>query len=167
MISLAKEGKQVFSGEQRESQPHTLTLAASKSTTTNSCYYRHCIAELQQLCPAFFSTIFGCCCWFGNFIHSCFQCEKIMSILLIVLAFLKLAGQVSSSAIDVQVDEKKAYNHIADSVDLLSYVCLLCLTILTLWAFKTKRIRFLHESGLAVVYGLLVGLILRLTGSSR
>lgn len=77
------------------------------------------------------------------------------------------ARQVSASAIDVQVDEKKAYNHVADSVDLLCYVSLLCLTILTLWAFKTKRVRFLHESGLAVIYGLFVGLILRLTGSSR
>lgn len=70
------------------------------------------------------------------------------------------------SAIDVQVDEKKAYNHVADSVDLLCYVGLLCLTIITSWAFKTKRLRFLHESGLAVFYGLGVGLILRLTGTA-
>ena len=55
----------------------------------------------------------------------------------------------------------------ADSVDLLSYIGLLCLTILTLWSFKNRRIRFLHESGLAVVYGLLVGLLLKVTGSSR
>ena len=74
---------------------------------------------------------------------------------------------VYGSAIDVQVDEKKAYNHVADSVDLLCYVGLLCLTILTSWAFKTKRLRFLHESGLAVFYGLGVGLILKLTGTSR
>ena len=71
------------------------------------------------------------------------------------------------SAIDVQVDEKKANTHIADSVDLLCYVGLLCLTILTSWAFKTKRLRFLHESGLAVFYGLGVGLILKLTGTHR
>ena len=67
----------------------------------------------------------------------------------------------------VQVDEKKEYGHVADSVDLLCYVLLLCVTILTFWTFKTKRIRFLHESGLAVIYGLLVGLVLKLSGSSR
>ena len=87
---------------------------------------------------------------------------------LVVGLFACLANrQAKGSAIDVQVDEKKAYNHVADSVDLLCYVCLLSLTILTSWAFKTKRLRFLHESGLAVMYGLCVGLILRLTGSSR
>ncbi len=84
-----------------------------------------------------------------------------------IFALLSLLPIGLCSVIDVQVDEKKAYTHIADSVDLLSYVCLLCVTILTLWSFKTKRIRFLHESGLAVIYGLLVGLILKLTGSSR
>ena len=84
-----------------------------------------------------------------------------------LLAFVALISIVASSVIDVQVDQKKAFNHVADSVDLLSYVCLLCLTILTLWSFKTRRLRFLHESGLAVVYGLLVGLILRITGSAR
>ena len=52
-------------------------------------------------------------------------------------------------------------------MDLLCYVLLLCVTILTFWTFKTKRIRFLHESGLAVIYGLLVGLVLKLSGSSR
>ena len=85
-------------------------------------------------------------------------------ILAFILAFL---GLTKASIIDVQVDEKKEYNHIADSVDLLCYVLLLCVTILTFWTFKTKRIRFLHESRLAVIYGLLVGLVLKLSGSSR
>ena len=41
-----------------------------------------------------------------------------------------------ASILDVQIDEKKSYNHVVDSLDLLCYVCLLSLTILTLWAFK-------------------------------
>lgn len=38
---------------------------------------------------------------------------------------------------------------------------LLTLTILTIWLFKHRRFRFLHETGLAMIYGLLVGVILR------
>ena len=85
----------------------------------------------------------------------------------LLLAFLAFIGPIAASIIDVQVDEKKEFGHVADSVDLLCYVLLLCVTILTFWTFKTRRIRFLHESGLAVIYGLLVGLVLKLSGSSR
>lgn len=87
-----------------------------------------------------------------------------------LLAFLIVSGGIDKtlgSAIDVQVDEKKAYNHIIDSLDLLCYVFLISLTIVTLWAFKNKRIRFLHESGLAVIYGLIVGLMLKYSGPQR
>jgi hypothetical protein len=49
---------------------------------------------------------------------------------------LTLIQCVLASILDVQIDEKKSYNHVVDSLDLLCYVCLLSLTILTLWAFK-------------------------------
>ena len=42
----------------------------------------------------------------------------------------------SGSVLDIQIDEKKSFNHVIDSLDLLCYVCLLSLTILTIWAFK-------------------------------
>ena len=40
----------------------------------------------------------------------------------------------------------------------------LVLTILTIWVFKKKRLWFLHESGLAVIFGLGVGALLRFAG---
>eukprot|EP00095_Tigriopus_kingsejongensis_P007072 maker-scaffold912_size81766-snap-gene-0.17 protein:Tk07072 transcript:maker-scaffold912_size81766-snap-gene-0.17-mRNA-1 annotation:"sodium hydrogen exchanger 7 isoform x2" len=78
-----------------------------------------------------------------------------------------LVPECWGSAIDVAVDEQMRLSHRVDSLDLLLFVCLLILTIVTLWAFKHKRIRFLHESGLAVIYGLIVGLALRTIGPSR
>ncbi|KAM8804940.1 sodium/hydrogen exchanger 9 [Eudromia elegans] len=47
------------------------------------------------------------------------------------------------------------------AVELLVFNFLLILTILTIWLFKTHRFRFLHETGGAMVYGLVMGLILR------
>uniref|UniRef100_A0A8C2I374 Sodium/hydrogen exchanger n=1 Tax=Cyprinus carpio TaxID=7962 RepID=A0A8C2I374_CYPCA len=52
-------------------------------------------------------------------------------------------------------------SHRQDSVNLLTFILLLTLTILTIWLFKHRRVRFLHETGLAMIYGLLVGVILR------
>ena len=75
-------------------------------------------------------------------------------------------GGAFASNLDIAVDEKKHSAHVVDSLDLLLYVCLLILTIVTVWGFKHRRVRFLHESGLAVAYGLAVGFLLRLMGSS-
>ncbi|XP_068136866.1 sodium/hydrogen exchanger 9 [Hyperolius riggenbachi] len=47
------------------------------------------------------------------------------------------------------------------ALELLVFNFLLILTILTVWLFKKRRFRFLHETGGAMVYGLVMGLIIR------
>lgn len=68
---------------------------------------------------------------------------------------------------DALVDAKRHMNHVVDSLDILLYVCLLIMTIVTMWVLRQKRIRVLHESGLAVVYGLVVGLVLRILDNNN
>ena len=85
---------------------------------------------------------------------------------------------------EVLVDEKEFALHKLDSLSLLIYCFLLTLTVLTIWLFKQRRIRYLHEtgniffdtsyfenscysantyctSGLALFYGLIIGAIVR------
>ena len=52
------------------------------------------------------------------------------------------------------------------SVTIISIAQLIA-TILTVWLFQNKRIRFLHESGLAIAYGLVVGLVIALVSESE
>ncbi|XP_053864912.1 sodium/hydrogen exchanger 7 isoform X1 [Malaclemys terrapin pileata] len=83
-------------------------------------------------------------------------------LLLLLRASGLRAGERSSSAMEEIATEKEAEeSHRQDSVSLLTFILLLTLTILTIWLFKHRRVRFLHETGLAMIYGLIVGVILR------
>ncbi|XP_050313259.1 sodium/hydrogen exchanger 7 isoform X1 [Anthonomus grandis grandis] len=74
--------------------------------------------------------------------------------------------KVSGAASDIQQDAKAQSTHRIDSLNLLSYTLLLILTVLTIWLFKHRRLSFIHETGLAVIYGLIVGAIIRYSGST-
>lgn len=82
-----------------------------------------------------------------------------------IIAALCAAPRVTAAQDDAMEElatEKEAEeSHRQDSVNLLTFILLLTLTILTIWLFKHRRVRFLHETGLAMFYGLLVGVILR------
>ncbi|XP_072519310.1 sodium/hydrogen exchanger 6a [Salminus brasiliensis] len=87
---------------------------------------------------------------------------KLLLCLLASLSVLFCVCGAEDSAMENIVTEKKAEeSHRQDSADLLIFILLLTLTILTIWLFKHRRFRFLHETGLAMIYGLLVGVVLR------
>ncbi|CAH1406227.1 unnamed protein product [Nezara viridula] len=81
------------------------------------------------------------------------------SLLLQFLLFL--CTYVRSESTDIQLDVKAQTLHRIDSFNLLVYTFLLTLTVLTIWLFKHRRLRFIHETGLAVIYGLLAGCFIR------
>ena len=72
-----------------------------------------------------------------------------------------MAGDGIDVPPEVRLDEKEFTLHRLDSLSLLLYTFLLTLTVLTIWMFKHRRIRYLHETGLALFYGLIIGLVIR------
>uniref|UniRef100_A0A8C3BBX2 Sodium/hydrogen exchanger n=1 Tax=Cairina moschata TaxID=8855 RepID=A0A8C3BBX2_CAIMO len=83
-------------------------------------------------------------------------------LLLLLFLLLGAGGLRAADAMEELATEQEAEeSHRQDSVSLLTFILLLTLTILTIWLFKHRRVRFLHETGLAMIYGLIVGVILR------
>lgn len=66
--------------------------------------------------------------------------------------------------VDVIIDNRAKQRHRIDTLNLLAYVSLLVLVLVTTWFLKRRRKLCVHETGLAIIYGLILGAGLRYCG---
>ena len=62
-------------------------------------------------------------------------------------------SNLNDDLIGITQDERRIRDHIIDSTNLLVFTFLLILVILTVWLFKHYKFKYIHETGLAIIYG--------------
>lgn len=82
-----------------------------------------------------------------------FSSHSLPDALISGIVILSTALSIKCESTDIELDAKATLLHRIDSLNLLLYTFLLTLTILTIWLFKHRRVSWLHETGLAIIYG--------------
>ena len=90
-----------------------------------------------------------------------FSAHRLLFYLVLCQTSLLVLGY---APIDVKLDFKAHQIHRVDTLNILAYTLLLSATVVTIWIFKIKRFKYLHETQLTIIYGLIAGAIIKYVG---
>ena len=87
---------------------------------------------------------------------------KILTFVFLAILPLVYTQNDQGASLSLNQEEKAKENHKTDSLNILMFMSLLILTVLTIWLFKHRRFRFVHETGLGIIYGKLLCVMMKI-----
>ena len=87
-----------------------------------------------------------------------------VSIVVILLAMFSDAVETPTTLEGKKEDEMEN-THKTDSLSMLILITLLIINVLMIWLFKIRRFEFFHETGVAMILGVVVGAIIKYSES--
>ncbi|UMM40517.1 hypothetical protein L5515_017117 [Caenorhabditis briggsae] len=87
-----------------------------------------------------------------------------LPVALLIVTQVALGSNNGNNGLDMAAQRRAANIHRMDTIILLTYVSVMVVIVVTAWAFKHYRLRFIHESGVTLFYGLLIGFVIRYFG---
>ncbi|XP_048588654.1 sodium/hydrogen exchanger 9-like isoform X2 [Nematostella vectensis] len=95
-------------------------------------------------------------------------CQVAASLAMMMLSLHSaLASDDLGRKLEKKASRKESTYSKLDTAFLLLMMALLIVTVLTIWLFKVKRFRFLHETGVCMIYGMITGLVIKYAGGIK
>ena len=75
--------------------------------------------------------------------------------------FLPSNGFESPTTLEGKKEDEMEHSHKTDSLSMLILITLLIVNVLVIWLFKVRRFQCFHETGLAMIFGMAVGAMIK------
>ncbi|PAV58757.1 hypothetical protein WR25_10822 isoform P [Diploscapter pachys] len=89
-----------------------------------------------------------------------YKWQNAMVLLLALALLLTQTAAKFSDKLEEAAQRRSANIHQLDTVILLSYILVLIVIVVTSWFFKHYHSRYLHESALSLIFGLIIGFVI-------
>ncbi|XP_031554888.1 sodium/hydrogen exchanger 6-like isoform X2 [Actinia tenebrosa] len=95
--------------------------------------------------------------------------DRIKFLVQILLGLMAYIGKTQAEMdnekkVEEEASKRESRYTKLDTGLLLLVMVLLIATVLTVWLFKVKRFRFLHETGVCMIYGMVIGCVIKYAG---
>ena len=92
-----------------------------------------------------------------------FQVKNFLVALVIVFLFCVVSVETveTPTTLEGRKEDEMENTHKTDSLSMFILITLLIINVLMIWLFKIRRFEFFHETGVAMILGVMVGAIIK------